>query len=479
MSPLQPLSPAGTLVDDGLKELSPARKQVLLFIFCLAQILDAFNISSLYSALPALEISMGMTESQSTWIISAFQLTFASFLLISGRVSDVYNPKAVFIGGIFGLGIISLGVGFVDGEIPMIICRALTGIASSMTIPSALTLLVNAFPDPHQQARAISMFGGCGGVASIFGLLFGAVLIEWASYHWVFWVAAIVAVPVAVACVFIIPPQIAKTAESLEPEAAKWKSLDLVGVSVLTVALILFIFAVTSGSTDGWASAMVLAPLVISISMVIAFCYWETLLPAEKAAIPPRTWFYKNFSVLFALALLPYLWWSSLFMIFITLWQNIFHWSVISSAMHLFPLGIMGFAASFTGPLSRTFSPKWIILAGLFLCMVSTVLVALGGGKPEDYWSYILPAFVIGTVGVMMAHIQANIAIFKAAPPSMAGTVGAIYNGALQCGSAVGLSAITSIETSVEAPMAVHKITPDELWHFGLSLELSLLNLSL
>jgi hypothetical protein len=68
----------------------------------------------------------------------------------------------------------------------------------------------------------------------------------------------------------------------------------------------------------------------------------------------------------------------------------------------------MGFAASFTGPLSRTFSPKWIILAGLFLCMVSTVLVALGGGKPEDYWSYILPAFVIGTVGVMMAHIQAK-----------------------------------------------------------------------
>jgi MFS family permease len=96
---------------------------------------------------------------------------------------DTDGPtEAVFIGGIFGLGIISLGVGFVDGEIPMIICRALTGIgehrclcviladsrfsASSMTIPSALTLLVNAFPDPHQQARAISMFGGCGGVAS-------------------------------------------------------------------------------------------------------------------------------------------------------------------------------------------------------------------------------------------------------------------------------------------------------------------------
>jgi hypothetical protein len=82
MSPLQPLSPAGTLGDGELKELSLARKLVLLCIFCLAQFLDAFNGASLYSALPSLEISLGMTESQSTWIISAFQLTFASFLLI-------------------------------------------------------------------------------------------------------------------------------------------------------------------------------------------------------------------------------------------------------------------------------------------------------------------------------------------------------------------------------------------------------------
>jgi hypothetical protein len=82
MSPLQPLSLAETLGDDELKELSLARKLGLLCIFCLAQFLDAFNIASLYSALPALETSLGMTGSQSTWIISAFQLTFASFLLI-------------------------------------------------------------------------------------------------------------------------------------------------------------------------------------------------------------------------------------------------------------------------------------------------------------------------------------------------------------------------------------------------------------
>jgi len=117
----------------------------------------------------------------------------------------------------------------------------------------------------------------------------------------VFWFVAIVAAPLALAGVFLIPPQVAETTDSLKPTAAKWKSLDLVGVSILTsmnfqhtplhgsrvliVAIILFIFAVTSSSTDGWASAMVLAPLILSILMMVAFFYWETLIPVENAAM--------------------------------------------------------------------------------------------------------------------------------------------------------------------------------------------------
>ncbi|KAG1718127.1 major facilitator superfamily domain-containing protein [Suillus paluster] len=451
MLPLPPLSPAETRVEYEPKGLSCTRRLILLVMFCLAQFLDSFNNSALFSAIPAIEVSMGMAESQSTWIISAFQLTFASFLLISGRISDVYNPKTAFIGGVFGLAVISLCAGFVDTTIPIIVLRALTGIASSMTIPSALTLLVKVFPDPLEQARAIGVFGGCGSVANVLGLLIGAMFVEWASYHWVFWFVTFVAVPVALGCVFIIPPQIAETIDTLEPTEAKWKSLDLVGVSILTVALILFIFAVTSGSTDGWASAIVLVPLIISLSMVVGFFYWETLMPVEKAAIPPRTWFYHNFSILFAVALLPFFWWSTVFTIFTTLWQNVFHWSVISSAVHMFPIGIIALTMSFTGSLSRIFSPKWIILTGLSLCMVATVLLALGGGNPQDYWPYIFPAFTLGSGGAMLAYTHTNIAIFQAAPSSMAGTVGAIFNGALQFGSAIGLAAVSSIETSVEA----------------------------
>ncbi|KAG8215717.1 major facilitator superfamily domain-containing protein [Butyriboletus roseoflavus] len=421
------------MADELPKRLSLTRKLVLLSMCCFAQFLDSFNNSSLFPAIPVLEGSMGITQSQSSWIISGFQLTFASFLLISGRISDVYNPKKAFIMGVTFLGIISIGAGFVNNKIAIMVLRALMGISSAMTIPSALTLLVHVFPDPLEQARAIGVFGGCGAVANVLGLFIGAVLVQYTSYHWVFWFVAIVAIPVALGCLFIIPTDIAVSRNEPDTHSAKWKSLDLIGISILTVALILFIYAVTSGSADGWATPGVLTPLIISIFLTVVFFYWETVIPVDKAAIPPRTWFYNNFSVLFGLALLPFFWWTAVFTAFTTLWQNVFQWTVISTAVHMFPIGVAALVMSFTGSLSRMFSPKWIILTGLSMVAVATSPICRR------------------CAGAMLTYTHTNIAIFQAAPASMAGTVGAIFNGALQFGSAIGLAAFGAIETSMEA----------------------------
>ncbi|KAF9242845.1 major facilitator superfamily domain-containing protein [Melanogaster broomeanus] len=444
-------SPAPTPVDRPPRQVSLARKLVLLSMLCLAQFLDTFNNSALFSAIPALEESMDITGSQSIWVLSAFQLTFASFLLISGRISDVYNPKRAFVGGVSAFGLLSIGAGFVNDKITIIILRALLGIASAMTIPSALTLLVDTFPDPLQQARAIGIFGGCGAIANVLGLIIGAMFVQWASFHWIFWFVGLACAPVALGCMFLIPPEVAHSVDRPNTGIAKWRTLDVIGVSILTVALILFIFAVTSGSVDGWATAEVLSPLIISILMIAGFFYWETLIPVDMAAIPPRTWFYNNFSVLFGVALLPILWWSAVFNIFTTLWQDVFHWSAISTVVRMLPLAVLAFPMSLTGPLSRVFSPKWIILTGLSLVAVATTLLALGGGQPDQYWPFVFPAFSLGSAGAMLAFTHTNIAIFQAAPASMAGTVGAIFNGALQFGSAIGLAAVSSIEASVEA----------------------------
>ncbi|EMD35861.1 hypothetical protein CERSUDRAFT_53112, partial [Gelatoporia subvermispora B] len=258
----------------------------------------------------------------------------------------------------------------------------------------------------------------------------------------------LIAMPVATGCTLLIPAQ-EKTLSEVEPQSARWKSLDIVGVSILTAALILFIFAITSGSTAGWASATVLAPLIISVFMVVGFFYYETLIPTDQAAVPPQTWFLPNFSVLFGTALLPYFWWTTLFTTYTELWQSVYEWSVISSAIHFIPIGVIAFAMSFTGTLSRIINPKWIILFAESMLIIATILLALAD-SPDKYWSYVFPAFILGSGGAMLAYSHTNIAIFRTSPASMAGTVGAIFNGALQLGSAVGIAAVGSIEASVE-----------------------------
>ncbi|KAF8123556.1 major facilitator superfamily domain-containing protein [Boletus edulis] len=451
MSPPAPGPPAKTLADGHPKRLSSIRKLFLLLLFCFAQFLESFSISALYPALPPLEASTGITQSQSAWILSAFHLTFASFLLISGRISDIYDPKNTLIAGVSSLGVLSICAGFVNNKIAILVLRAIMGIAAAMAIPSSLSLLVHVFPEPLEQARAIGVFGGCGAAGNVLGLLIGAVLVQYISYHWVFWFAAIIAIPLALACMFAIPPEMAKSKDRADPHIAKWKSIDVIGTFTLTAAFILFIYAVTSGPADGWATAGVLTPLIISIFLIAGFFYWETIVPVDKAAIPPRTWFYNNFAVLFGSALTPFLWWGSVFIVFTTLWQDVFHWTIISTAVHMLPVGVAAIIASCTGSLSRQFSPKWIILTGYSLTAVANVLCAVGGGRPEDYWTYIFPAFILGSAGASLTYAHTSIAIFQAAPASMAGTVSAIFNGALQLGSAIGIAALTAIQTSAEA----------------------------
>ncbi|KAJ3477572.1 hypothetical protein NLI96_g10372 [Meripilus lineatus] len=422
---------------------SKPRRYGLLVVFCLAQFLDSFNNSALFSAIPSLIIDLDVPESETTWIFSAFQLTFASFLLLSGRISDIYNPKYTFICGVSALGILSIGAGFVKSRIPLIVIRALSGIAASLTIPSALNLLVNIFPEPAEQARTIGIFGGSGAVGN------SSLFVQYANWSWVFWFVAIVALPISAVCIFLIPPR-AKIEETRDPRTAKWKSLDISGVSILTIAVILFIFSVTSGSSSGWATARVLAPLIISIVLTGGFFYYETKIPASRAAVPPSTWFLPNFAVLVGMALMPFFWWTTIYTVFMTLWQNVYHWSAIITTLHMIPLGIVGFAASFTGPVSRVISPKWVLLFAQGLLAISSILLHFADA-PNRYFPFALPGFIIGTAGCMLTYAHTNIAIFRATPSAMAGTVGAIFNGALQLGSAVGLAIVTSIQTNVEA----------------------------
>ncbi|KAI0653606.1 MFS general substrate transporter [Cubamyces menziesii] len=437
--------------------VSNARRYVLFTTFCVANMLDAYNLNALFTALPALKRVFALGEADASWVMSAFELTYAAFLLISGRISDVYNPKWPFVIGVFAFGILSLGAGFVQSGVGLIVIRAVCGICAALSIPSSLALIVRLFPDPHEQSVAIALFGGVGALGNVFGTMISAVFIQFASYRWVFFFTTIVGVPASAVCWLLVPeredPVHEKTTHEVESSIKMWvrklRRLDLVGVTMLTVALILFIFAITSGSEDSWASARVLAPLIISIFMTAAFFVWEAWMPSEDAAVPPRTWFLPNFAVLFAASLLPYFWWTTVFVVFFPLWQQVYGWSAIKSGLHMIPIGISATLISFTSSLGGRISRKVLIVFGHVLAIAATILMTFGDAE-DKYWRLVFPGLVLGSAGAMIIYMHVSIAIFQTAPASMAGVVGAMFNCAIQLGAALGLAIDTSIENSLE-----------------------------
>ncbi|KAG6813631.1 hypothetical protein H0H87_009011, partial [Tephrocybe sp. NHM501043] len=176
-----PEESGGILQAKGLSGLSAPRKVVLLIFLCLAQFLDTFANSSLFAAIPPISVELGITNADSVWLISGYQLTFASLLLISGRLSDLYNPKYVFLSGATAIAIFSLAAGFVRTQVPLIILRALMGVGAALTVPSALYLIIHLFPTPASQSKAVALFaasaalGNAGLVLFIFGVTTGSV----------------------------------------------------------------------------------------------------------------------------------------------------------------------------------------------------------------------------------------------------------------------------------------------------------------
>ncbi|KAB5592439.1 MFS-type transporter [Ceratobasidium theobromae] len=414
----------------ALANVTRLRKYILLSIFCLSQFFDTLNNAVLFPAIPVISHKLGLAESDSVWLFAAYQATFASFLLISGRISDVYSPKPVFILGTSFFGLMSLGGGFVNGKIPLLVLRALQGIGASLTIPSSLNLIVQQFPDPNEQSRAIGLFGAMGATG---------------NGGWIFWLIAMVAIPIAISSIFLIPktPRI---------EENKKSTFDFVGVFLLTVSVILFVYALTSGSIKSWASAGVLAPLFVSIALAIGFFVWETRIDEGNAALPPKLWFYKNFAILFVVALVPYFWWIQLYLTFSAYWQDYLGWSTLTTGLKFLPLGaVAGPIMVSAGRIARIGRPKWMILGSLALALIATILLSFSDRLRDRYWPLVFPAFVIGTAGISVVFVLTNVCIFDATPSRYAGTVGAVFNAALQLGCAIGTSATTSIQASVDA----------------------------
>ncbi|KAI0062240.1 hypothetical protein BV25DRAFT_1916160 [Artomyces pyxidatus] len=427
-SPHTRLSPKPPKTTYARPVLGKLLKGVVLSLFCLAEFMDAFVALALFPAIPAIERSLDIKASEIVWIFSAYSATFPAFLLISGRVSDIYSSMVLHrrLSGCW-LGFIASGLLWVRPEQGgMFVLRALTGIAAALTVPSALS----GSPILKNKVKPLR---------SLVAPLRLAML--WGHHRWCLRSMGELAVDLLLHMHDRVSHRGHLSAVVLVPKSAprlgspSWRRLDLGGVALITTSIVLFVYAVTTGAATGWGEAKVIAPLIISVLLAAVFFILEARLDAHMASLAPQIWKYRNVPVLVALGLVPFFWWRSLFFQLMPLFQEKYKWSAILTSVHFLPAGIFGgLIAGPSGSFPKYINPKWTILCGLIADAIATILLPFGNTS-QRYWSIIFPAFIIGTLGNMVVHTNSNIAIFKNTPPEIAGTVGAMFNAALQIGS--------------------------------------------
>ncbi|WWC67475.1 uncharacterized protein I206_101383 [Kwoniella pini CBS 10737] len=468
-----------TTVNGAEIKLSQKRKWFLLLVFSVAQYLDIASYSGLFVFTDAILNDLDILYESSSWIITAYSVTFAAFLLFWGRVSDLYSAKPVFAYGFLFLGITNLIISFMTNKYAYFVIRALSGIAGAATIPSAFRLILAIF-EPSELNVALTLFGLSGALANVTGLVLGGIIGfitahgQNEAYRWFFRVIAIICLPFAFAAITLVPKTKGDKSDECNSRD-KFKRLDLIGAFLMLVAIILLILGLTLGASYGWKTAKFLVPFLLSWPLFVAFFVWEARLPEGYALIPPSFWKIPNMTLLIVFALGIYPWWAVNQLPLVERFLAVFNEKPIIAAVRMLPQGIAALAVAMTIPplLQKLGSGKWPIAAGMLLGSVSYLLMIFAnhGELGETYWRYLFPAFIIGSGAAMASFLGTNITVMTSVPPAMSGVAGAMLQVSLQVGAVLGLSVQAGLLTLNEGSFTNYSNVQASFWfQFGWSL---------
>src|SRR4249920_19896 len=215
-------------------------------MLCAGELMIVLDTTIVNVALPSIQGSLGFTESALVWVVNAYMLTYGGFLLLRGRLGDLYGQRRLFLAGITLFTAASLVCGVAGTQAILVAARALQGLGGAVVSAIALSLIMKIFTEAGDRAKAMGIYGFvCAGGGSI-GVLLGGLLTSALSWHWIF----LVNLPIGVAVYAL--------STTLLPNSRGQGStgrLDVAGAVTVTTSLMLAVYAVVNGNENGWTSA--------------------------------------------------------------------------------------------------------------------------------------------------------------------------------------------------------------------------------
>ncbi|KAG0307359.1 hypothetical protein BGZ98_000448 [Dissophora globulifera] len=415
---------------------------LMLYIVSLSQFIDIMNGSAMTVALVDIAESLNFNTFSTQWILSSYIVTFGGFLLLAGRVGDMYGHRNVFLVGQIWFGVWSLIVSFSTTPVMFCITRALQGIGASMSIPTALGLISTTFPAGPKRTSALSVFGGFGAAGAVVGLLLAGALISTLSWHWIFRLSSIFSF-ILFALGFLSIPVSAKKEN---PHKA-----DVAGAITATASLICIIYYISTGSGTGWASVQTLPVLAAGLVLMAAFI-WTELRWAASPIMPFRIWKHRNFSSAFVAVLFlqgmfqGHVYFSTL------IFQNVMGYTSLQTSLAFLAHSIAAIVAfAVLGRILPKYPLKPFILVGFIFRCVAALMFSFVTTS-TSYWTLPFLGLLVHVVGLGTTILPAQITALKDASNEDQGVVGALYSTGVQLGAPLGLAIVTVIsENSVSA----------------------------
>ena len=233
--------------------------------------------------LPSIGRSLDIPAERQQWIISAYYLTFGCFLLLWGRLADIYGRRIIFIWGSAWVTAMTIAVPFSPNEIIFDVLRGMQGLGAAANVPTAIGILGATFAPGQSKNYAFSIYSAGSSMGSVLGNLLGGVVGQYLSWKWLFWILAVLAASVTIVGEFVIPrPELEVDADNARPNI----QMDWLGGTMIVVSMVLLTFALTEGNVVGWATPWIPVALLLSLLLLGVFVTWQWYLEYKVQGAP-------------------------------------------------------------------------------------------------------------------------------------------------------------------------------------------------
>ncbi|OAL72142.1 transmembrane efflux protein [Trichophyton violaceum] len=418
-----------------------ARPNLILLVVCSAMFLDLSNLSAVTIALPTIGEQLHADQAKLQWVISAYALTFGSFLILGGRGGDIFSHRRVLLFGSYVFSLFTLVSALAPTFTALVIARAFQGIGAGFTIPSAQAHVAIYFPSPAERAKALGFWAAAAGV----------------GFFWISLILSAIVVPTA--HVFLPRAKTARspTAREITKEEQEEKKFfrsikahlirfDILGISLGVPSLLLLTYALTSANTTGWGSPSIISTLAISSLLLLLFALHESRAP--QALINPRL-FRPSFTLTLILAVATYAVRQAC-SYFLTLQIQSYGSSPLHTSLLFLPVGISALVTNtIAGRLVPLLGARAMFVIGWALCIPGVVLFSFITCQ-TSYWRFAFPGMILYIAGLGVVYITANFVVVSSASKSDQGVVAGVFNVALQVGGSVlGLAVLTAVADGI------------------------------